>query len=165
MNYGFLSWFQPFIKLFQIDIYLLINTTMQKKQFSNQTLLFIFISLIPLLFTNCMKDKLEDGADFQHFNFYAFREPINDPADNIQKTNFFFEGGDLELWTDSFTITIDGEKMERNFHGFYQFKKNGRYNDGDIVKVKINHSTWGNLEFDYLFPDKPDTAYFRPELA
>jgi hypothetical protein len=137
---------------------------MQKKQISTKTSLTFLILLMPLLFAGCMKDN-NANSEFLFFDFQATREPIYDPEDNCQKTYFSFSGGNLAQLIDSFTITIDGEKMGFDLAGFYYFEKCGRYDDGDVVKVKINHSRWGNIEFDYLFPDKPDTTYFRPEIA
>jgi hypothetical protein len=131
-----------------------------------KSLLFILIALLTL--SNCKKedDNQDDNGNALYFSFYASRDPMYfDPVKNCDYTSFTFDGGGFEELTDSLTVTIDGDKMGRYPSGFYYYNHCGRYNDGDIVKVKITHPSWGNLEFDYLFPDKPDTVYYNPEIS
>jgi hypothetical protein len=129
--------------------------------------MILCISVYSLVFlTGCKKDQDNAGNNndnLLYFSFYASRDPIYyNTEKDCAVTGFTIDGSGVGE-TDSMDIYVEGEKMKRVAYG-YSYEKCGRFNDGDSVLVKIVHPKWGEYSFYYLFTDKPDTIYFRPEL-
>lgn len=124
----------------------------------------VISALILLILSSCHKeDDQTRGDDFIYYSLYASRNAdYYDPVNESFKTSFTFEGSSLFNHNDSIKVYVDGEQMSRYESGILHCEKRVRYNDGDVVKVTLHHSVWGEFELDYIFPDSPDTFYYHP---